>query len=200
MIDVREVAKRISEEIAQGIERYAAVSGMDDPPEQFLSAFVLNQLGNEFAVTVETNSAELWEWNCEMKRLGPRTMPEDYKREMAGCRCDLVLLWGEGPDRSSYPFLALVEFKNWWPSDDDVRKLSEWLRHLDMCPWGLACGFFEETTAAKLLIDEKRASDSATDWVFGRLVEPHAPGRKLRGFRTYARVMSREQVHGHNAG
>jgi hypothetical protein len=148
--DIAETAVRICDQLASGVERYAAVSGegFGAVPESFLRDRVFDGLGDVLTMTLETNNSTLWEWNADVRRrrngqaLGTPVPvpPEDFNYS----RPDLVIFTGDHTKKTETDFLCLVEIKKWWKLDsppNDLTKIAKWFRWLDTCRYGMLCAF-----------------------------------------------------------
>ena len=162
MIEIDDVMGKFCDAGAQAVRRYFDVSG-EGPwsmPEYFMPAFMLDRLGDQMTATLETNFRTLVEWNaCVRARRGLAQQPHDERllllaQQLNGRRVDMALFEGEkeGKPKEQQDFLALVEFKGGWLdaagnpgriSDSD--KLLMLLVHVDTCPWGIVCGWVEQT-------------------------------------------------------
>lgn len=191
---IEETAIRVCDEIACAIERYASMSGegAEDMPESFLGACVFTNLGPVLTMTLETNSTKLWAWNADARRRWnnqpdaplPR-QPADYKAKVGVRRVDLAIFQGDHTRKSETTFLCLVEFKKWWPSDDDVQKLRDWFPFIDTCPYGICCCFARVDDDTFRCLQENAERDGDI-WVAGRLARPLADAAN---YRTFARVL-----------
>jgi hypothetical protein len=195
--NIEETATRICDAMAGAIELYASISGCPpgDLPESFISAYVFKSLGPVLTMTMETNSAKLWEWSCDMRRrwrgvsTGEATpaAPSEFVPTVGMRRADLVLYKGDHTRKNETDFLCLIEFKTWGSIDSDAKKIREWFQFIDTCPWGLACGFADTTATGQLKIIQGEADDAGDKLVRGRVARPSTGERNLL---TLARILT----------
>ncbi|HYU12945.1 MAG TPA: hypothetical protein VEK82_10245 [Stellaceae bacterium] len=152
MPDIDLVIQKLCGAGARAIRRYAEVSGEspDDLPEYLMPALILDNIGEDFAVSLETQVSTLIERNDYIRKrrgISPPS-PEDQTRLHTIAQAlrrqlvDVVLYQVDGLDhpRNRLDFLALVEIKKGcvWPADRS--KLLSILPLVDTCPYGIACG------------------------------------------------------------
>ena len=112
-----------------------------DMPEYFLSSYVLDHLGDEIKMTLETNLSKLRRWNADHGEI-PDALESGGKQP----RVDLVMFKDPHLPKDKQNLFALVEFKTGyiWQSPEkgptDRDKLLELLKGIDMCPYGVICG------------------------------------------------------------
>lgn len=156
MIDIDPFMARFCEAGARALARYSQISGKDPStaPEYFMAALVMNELGefkengSQLALTLETPFSTLWERNSDAKRRGGDPISSDLVKlgeESGNPRVDMVIFQGGlGAPKDQYDFLALVEFKKGdIERGGDREKLLAVLKHIDTCPYGVACGWVE---------------------------------------------------------
>lgn len=197
--NIEETAVRVCHEIAAAIECYTTVSGLDDKqmPEHFVPAYILRSLGFALTMTMETNSRALWEWNTNAKRrangeppLAQHPSPPAELLEKIGMqRADLVIFQGDAASKKEeMGFLCIAEYKNGWLDSKDVQKLRDWLSFIDLCPYGMVCGFVRTPANDAYLRDQKQEAEQAGDeWLLGRIGRP--PGLDVN-CQTFARILS----------
>ena len=150
MVDIDAFMGKFCEVGARAIKRYVEISGEspDELPEYFMPAFIFNEIG--IAATLETRISKLLEWNDSIRgrrHLTPRT-PEDatallkVTEDLGRPRVDMVLYQGdkEGQPKYQLEFLALVEFKRDYETNQDRPKLIRILSYIDTCAFGIVCG------------------------------------------------------------
>lgn len=149
---IETVVQRLCDAGARAVSRYVDVSGMDpyDMPEYFMPAFILDHLGDEVTMTLETSFAKLLEWNEDARIRGklPERKLLALVADLGSPRVDLVLYKDPHRPKAEQDILALVEFKRGWISggDDpggrsDRAKERRVLLHIDTCPYGVVCGW-----------------------------------------------------------
>jgi len=145
------------------MHRYATVSGenpFDDMPEHFLQAFILDHLGNEITMTIETGLSKLARWNDDgRKRLGmpPLGASEEAALKSAAKnlglrRLDMVVFDQVHPNqvKSDQGILAVVEFKKGaWALELDRKKLLLILALIDTCKYGVVAGACRQSEIAE---------------------------------------------------
>jgi hypothetical protein len=161
LTDISSVMENFCSAGAQAVQRYVEVSGIDpnDMPEYFMPAFILNRLMTKITTTLETSFGRLVEWNKgarERQGLSPDVLHNDdrllrFAQQVDGRRVDMVIFQGEEErkPKDEQDFLALVEFKRFYIDASripgrisDRDKLLMLLEHIDTCPWGIVCGWF----------------------------------------------------------
>jgi hypothetical protein len=126
--------------------------------ESFIQSFILDHLGGELKMTLETHVEKLVEWNMITRARGcTRPSPQDVKELSASenlgrkPRIDLVIFADRPKDQ--WDILALVEIKSGWIAGggpqipehkDDRAKLLRVLQYLDTCRYGIVCGWAPE--------------------------------------------------------
>ena len=138
---------------ADSVRCYTDVSGVDhlDPPympEYFMSSFIFQKLGRTRSVTLETNLANLVKWNNDTREKRQLQNINEHTAlnliaELRRPRVDMVLFGG--PSSPEKNLFAVVEFKNGEISISDREKLLKILPLLDTCPYGIVCGWIEDT-------------------------------------------------------
>jgi len=201
--NIDEVAKRICDQVAAGIEKYLNVSGcgIDDLPEHFLQAYVLVGLGDVLTITMETGSTKLWQWNADARRrwAGQRTdspvpsPPAKYNSAVGSQRTDLVIFRGDHTKKNEMDLLCLVEFKKWILSERDYRKMTAWLPFIDTCPYGIVCGFCESQLEGALADWGSTVRQSGDAWVLGQIARPLGVPES---YSTFARVLNNHGYKG----
>jgi hypothetical protein len=169
MSTIDDVMPKILAAAAQSIPRHAQSSGMDvrSMPEYLMPAFALYEVGSEITITLETSMRWLSDWNTEARlRRGLVRLPEEEAAlaaiavEIGAPRVDMVIFDGGNTcSKEKQDFLALVEWKKWWPSEEDRDKLLRILRYVDTCPYGAICFFVEEHHANFLSTEAGRVGD-----------------------------------------
>jgi hypothetical protein len=160
--DIQAIVKKLCEAGAAAIHRYAKVSGenpFDDMPEHFLQAFILDHLGDEVTLTIETGFSKLILWNDHARRRqGVPPLRETEKAELIAAaqniglpRIDIVVFDEAHPDqaKTDQAILALVELKKGaWAIDNDRKKLRQILPHVDTCKYGVVAGACKQSEMA----------------------------------------------------
>ena len=144
---------------AQAVQRYVVVSGLDPwyMPEYFMPAFMLDHLGDEVTMTLETKFSLLWAWND-----GDRSRP--LPDGIGSPRVDLVIYKDPHLAKSMQSFLALVELKRGWVDGDpdapgDRHKLMGMLEYIDTCNYGVVCGWAKAVTRDWARKNAEKAGD-----------------------------------------
>jgi hypothetical protein len=150
--DIVTVIREFCKHGARAVSRYVEVSDLDPEamPEYFMPAFIFDHMGNDVSMTLETNFLTLLEFNMHAKG-GHRESPamEDIRAlaiaaDLGKPRVDLVIYADPHLPKNKQPFLALVEFKKGWISageGGDRDKLQRVLKHIDICKYGVVCGW-----------------------------------------------------------
>lgn len=136
---------------AHAVTRYVKVSG-EWPPELFVTAFILDHLGDEITMTMETGFTKLVDWNAAVrKRRGLSNPPlTDHlvalAAELGAPRVDLVAFEGLDRPKREQDMLALIEFKSGWIDGrpipgSDRNKLRRVLQLIETCPYGVIAGW-----------------------------------------------------------
>ena len=111
--DITAVITALCEQGARAVSRYVEISGLDPEamPEYFMPAFVLDHMGDQVTMTLETNFMSLIEWNMHSKT-GRRALPsfEDIKAlslaaNIGAPRIDLVMFADPHRRKTSRTFL-----------------------------------------------------------------------------------------------
>ncbi len=150
----------------------------------FMPALIFHQLGGTLTSTLETPFSKLREWNTDTKNRRGLSRPSDDVDELLALaerlgelRVDMVLFEGEGVPKHEQAMCALVEFKRGfldYESKDyrrsDKEKLTEILKHIDTCPYGIVCG-----SACQKIRDwhENKAFEARDRW-YAKQVENRA--------------------------
>jgi hypothetical protein len=133
---------------AHAVTRYVKVSG-EWPPEAFVTAFILDHLGDEIPMTMETGLTKLVDWNANVRKRRGLSNPlsTDHlvalKAELGAPRVDLIAF--EGRPNGERDMLALIEFKSGWIDGrpipgGDRNKLRRMLQLIETCPYGVIAG------------------------------------------------------------
>jgi hypothetical protein len=161
VISIDDLIQKLCDSGARAVRRYAEVSGDSHWKmlEFFMPALVFNELGDGITATLETSFADLSAWNADSrKRRGLPQQPHDPRllllaQQLAGRRVDMILFEGEEDNKpkDQQDFLVMAEFKRGWLDSgrlpgqvSDRDKLLMLLDSIDMCPWGLVCGWIQE--------------------------------------------------------
>lgn len=149
--DIDAVVQLLCKQGARSLTRYARVTDLDINfmPETFIQSYILDHMGDDVTVVLETHFNELVKWSLETKN--ERKAPVSAKRitdaiqavDMGTKKIDLVLFKNPHLPKPQQDILALVEVKNQRISaeGEDRDKLIEVLRHIDSCPYGIVCGW-----------------------------------------------------------
>jgi hypothetical protein len=175
MLDIDTTAQTLCDAGAAAMYRYAEISGEDpliDMPEYFLQSFIMDHLGDEFTITIETSLTKLSKWNDGARKLlsiPPLPSSEKAKLEFLGTeiglpRVDMALFDRDDlrQRKDDQGFLAFVEFKKGvWAMVSDRHKLMKILPHIDTCPYGIVCGGCSESEIHKF---KKMSDDVGDSW------------------------------------
>jgi hypothetical protein len=144
---IADAAQRVCEAAAEAVHRYATVTGLspsEDLPERFITAFVLDKLGDEVTLTLETSLSKLWRWNLNALKGLRLPIPENPEEEFAliaaelgAPRVDMAIWAGEG-QKDEQDCFAIIEFKNWKIIERERDKVYNIIKHL-ICPHGAIC-------------------------------------------------------------
>jgi hypothetical protein len=180
MEKIIECAQRICNAVASAIEVYSAVSGADhdDLPESFIQSYVFVELSHVLTMTLETNYSKLWEWNAHSiwRKTKPSPVftlpkpPPEFK-EKSG-RSDMIIFQGDHHSKNDMDFLAIVEYKRNWLSQQDIDKIRCVLPKLDTMPHGIVCGFVRENDFHYIDNFKTSAESSGDIFVRGRTSRP----------------------------
>jgi hypothetical protein len=179
---VRPAADAICNAMEKAVRRYAEVSGLrlgNELIESFLPSFVFDRLGDQYAMTLETNTKRLLARDAMARGRAP-DVEAGRAAELAATvrqldpteRVDLVLYREQEGERSQWPFLALVEFKLWrgWP--DDHAKLLRILQRLETCPFGIVCFIAAGAAAGGWLEPYGESARQAGDvWLLSQMTD-----------------------------
>jgi hypothetical protein len=201
--DIAETAVRICDQLASGIERYAAVSGegFGAVPESFLRDRVFDGLGDVLTMTLETNNRTLWEWNADVRRrwngqpLGAPVpvQPEEFRNYS---RPDLIIFTGDHTKKFEMDFLCLVEIKKWWEleskvnssSKRDLEKMTKWFQWLDTCEYGMLCALVPIPNDDFIEQLRVEAGNAGHQWITGgRIARPLGI---TENYQPFARVLT----------
>ena len=190
--DIVAVARRICDEMAGILERYAAVSGEGilEMPEGFLRDLIFDRLGDVLTMTLESNTRRVWKWNYDY------LIPKEYNN---GRRPDLILFTGDDPGydpikKQEMGAFSLVEIKKWFNLNSalsDLKKITDWFRWLD-CPHGMFCAFLE-VPYDEGIRQMRAAADAAGHQVTaGRIARP--VGTEVKTYQAFAQIVSNQRL------
>jgi hypothetical protein len=143
--------QKLCETGAKAVVRYFNVSGVW-PPELFVTAFILDHLGDEFTMTMETGFTKLVDWNSDVRKRRGLSGPPLTDHLVAptadlGAPCiDLIAFEGRDRPKNEQDMLALIEFKGGWidgrqTPGSDRNKILRVLQLIETCPYGVIAGW-----------------------------------------------------------
>ncbi len=172
-MSLEETMKQFCETGALAVQRYAEVSGLDpcEMPKYFMQSFMLDHIGDDVRMTLGINFRKLIDYN------GGRSGYEEDLTSIGNPIVDAVMYKNPHLPKEKQDFLALIELKGGYidvaqlpgrVSDQD--KLLRILRHIDKCPYGIACGWTTEQHAEYWRPIVEKAGDG---WFQSELFQTH---------------------------